>query len=456
MEAVIRANAHHFRQLESIIRSHPEPGYVAEGCIWFEAGSDMGPSARFEHKRHNLFSLASRAGRILEIGFNAGHSCLLMLLANPESRIQAFDLGSHAYTRPCFEYLSRRFPGRISLECGDSTLTVPAYGRDHPDAKFDLLHIDGGHEEIVLVKDVHNCRWLADPAGHVVVVDDDNLPHINWWNRAWRISGFFADSCGVPSELPMMSRPGGGMDHYVASYSFRRPKKALVVAHHAGDLAWLDAVPADVDVVTYSKYSIPPNVKPGHVAKVLARNVGMDQASHLSFIVDHYDALPETVLFAQDDMDVHVGEAVDIYNNTRPSSAKEDIGSRIREMFEEALSSGSHSNNAFAYGPEQFGEFAPHYGFKVPARYCVGSGGLEEPIDETFGEWFESSLKREYPRTPDFLWFKNSIFAVHRDRILSRPKSDYVDLLAQFCCERGELDHFVERAWYYILNLDSR
>ena len=33
--------------------------------------------------------------KILEIGFNAGHSALIMLLSNPNAKIVAFDIGSH-------------------------------------------------------------------------------------------------------------------------------------------------------------------------------------------------------------------------------------------------------------------------------------------------------------------------------------------------------------------------
>ena len=54
-------------------------------------------------KQMNLYKSAMEAKNILEIGFNAGHSCLLFLLANPESKITIFDICEHKYAKPCFE-----------------------------------------------------------------------------------------------------------------------------------------------------------------------------------------------------------------------------------------------------------------------------------------------------------------------------------------------------------------
>ena len=106
---------------------------------------------------------------ILEIGFNAGHSALLYLVSNPYSKIHFFDLGEHAYSRGCFEYLSSQFPGRMSVTWGDSTVTVPA----HPASLFDLIHIDGGHSRYVAESDFYNCRPYANESTYLIVDDYD-------------------------------------------------------------------------------------------------------------------------------------------------------------------------------------------------------------------------------------------------------------------------------------------
>lgn len=99
------------------------------------------------YKQINLFSLAklNTSQCILEIGFNAGHSTLLFLLANPTSKIYCFDTCSHVYTKPCFEYLNRAFPNRLTLIEGRSVEKLPQF-KSKNDIMCDLVHIDGDHE----------------------------------------------------------------------------------------------------------------------------------------------------------------------------------------------------------------------------------------------------------------------------------------------------------------------
>lgn len=127
-------------------------------------------------KQVNIYSLARTANRVLEIGFNAGHSVLLMLIANNTSEIICFDICSHAYTEKCFEYLAKHFPNRLQLIKGDSTQTVPQYILDHPSDTFDLVHIDGGHHPEIVQKDFNNCYTIATK---FIVMDDTNMSPIN-------------------------------------------------------------------------------------------------------------------------------------------------------------------------------------------------------------------------------------------------------------------------------------
>jgi hypothetical protein len=54
-------------------------------------------------KQLNLFWCGKQGDRICEIGFNAGHSVLLMLLGRDKTPVDftIFDIGEHSYTRPC-------------------------------------------------------------------------------------------------------------------------------------------------------------------------------------------------------------------------------------------------------------------------------------------------------------------------------------------------------------------
>ena len=100
------------------------------------------------NKQVNLFSLGAIETNkdILEIGFNAGHSALLFLLAHPTSKIHCFDTCAHSYTKRCFNYLSSNFPGRLVLIQGKSTEQLSGYKAAHPDLVCDIVHIDGDHE----------------------------------------------------------------------------------------------------------------------------------------------------------------------------------------------------------------------------------------------------------------------------------------------------------------------
>ena len=158
----------HIHELNRIIQS---TGELLEGNVFYDHHSqDYSINNNFENKRYNLFYQGMLAVDILEIGFNAGHSALLYLIANPYSKIHFFDLGEHDYSRKCFAYLDSVFPNRLTVTWGDSTVTVPAY----PASVFDFIHIDGGHTRIVAESDFHNCRHFANPETLLMIDDYDH------------------------------------------------------------------------------------------------------------------------------------------------------------------------------------------------------------------------------------------------------------------------------------------
>lgn len=117
----------------------------------------------------------------LEIGFNAGHSAELLLKNNPRIHLTSFDLGTHEYVIPAKEYLDQTYPGRHTLILGDSTQTVPDYLQKHPNKKFDLIFIDGGHDYPIAHADLQNCRALAH--SNTLVLLDDTIYTSGWeWN----------------------------------------------------------------------------------------------------------------------------------------------------------------------------------------------------------------------------------------------------------------------------------
>jgi len=128
-----------------------------------------------------LVGLANVRGidRVMEIGFNAGHSAELFLSVRPDLTVVSFDLGAHRYVQACKAEIDRQFPGRHTLVLGDSGVTVPEYAGE----PFDLIFIDGDHSYAGACADLKNYRRLAKSEKTVVVMDDTNMPEVF---QAWR------------------------------------------------------------------------------------------------------------------------------------------------------------------------------------------------------------------------------------------------------------------------------
>jgi predicted O-methyltransferase YrrM/2-polyprenyl-3-methyl-5-hydroxy-6-metoxy-1,4-benzoquinol methylase len=124
------------------------------------------PVDSLKEKRRNLVSLIESRNNVLEIGFNAGHSALIMLLSNQDTRITVIDTCQHPYTEACFSYLDRNFPGRLKLIKGDSTKVIQELNGEN----FDLIHYDGGKEKTIS-EDLNNSVNLVED-DHILLIDD--------------------------------------------------------------------------------------------------------------------------------------------------------------------------------------------------------------------------------------------------------------------------------------------
>ena len=129
--------------------------------------------------------------KIMEIGFNAGHSAELFL-ENSEAVVYSFDLGEHfhQYLKYGKQYINKNYPDRHTLILGDSTIRVPIFAQNN-DIKFDLIFIDGGHSYEVAYADLMNSRKLANE-NTIILMDDiiqNNTSFITDWTvgptRAW-------------------------------------------------------------------------------------------------------------------------------------------------------------------------------------------------------------------------------------------------------------------------------
>ena len=170
---IIEKNIHILNELEDICKKTGEK--IQGNC--FTKHLDINKKIpKLLYKQCNHFSLGKISNRIMEIGFNAGHSCLLYLLANPTSKIVVFDICEHKYTKLCFEYLQTKFPNRLEIYPGDSTKTVPDYHNNNPNEKFDLIHIDGCHHTKIANLDFQNSLKLASD---IIIWDDTQVDSLN-------------------------------------------------------------------------------------------------------------------------------------------------------------------------------------------------------------------------------------------------------------------------------------
>lgn len=203
-------------ELEGLIRAS---GEALEGnCVYYD--QTLTPFPGLKNKRSNLIHVARSnnepASKICEIGFNAGHSALLLMLNAPVARFLFFDLGSHRYTRPCYDFIDRKLPEvSKSIHYGDSRLTLPLWVAQNPDqiGTFDVVHVDGGHLESCVVSDLAMAVMLVREGG-TVIVDDTNDEMI------YRIYKMWEDS-GILEAQPQLKTPNDTYAHLVTRRTFK-------------------------------------------------------------------------------------------------------------------------------------------------------------------------------------------------------------------------------------------
>lgn len=162
--------------------------------------------------------------KIMEIGFNAGHSSELFLRGREDTQVVSFDIMDHDYGFIGKDYIDYTFPERHQLVIGDSRYTVPKFSRNSPECKFDLIFIDGCHEESFAAADIANSRKLAHPGTWVLI--DDIEPEVNENSVKWFIGPTMAWNQaikeGILVEVERHYRDGRGWA--VGKYMFKKQK----------------------------------------------------------------------------------------------------------------------------------------------------------------------------------------------------------------------------------------
>ena len=165
----------HLVNLLNIVKAVGEP---LEGSIFYrhlELNPEHTLDEQFLNKRAALAMFAMAHQNIVEIGFNAGFSALLMLTANPGLKLTCVDICEHKYVEPCFGYIESAFPGRITLVKGDSTKVLAEVLQSNKDLTGYI--IDGGHGLAVADQDLQNVIQYANPDS-VLCFDDSDFTEL--------------------------------------------------------------------------------------------------------------------------------------------------------------------------------------------------------------------------------------------------------------------------------------
>jgi len=194
----------HLHELLKIIKEIGEP---LEGNIFYQH-LDPNPSEelieQFLPKRAALAMFAMAHNNIVEIGFNAGFSALLMLTANSKLNLSCVDICEHKYTEPCFDYLASVFPGRVTLIKGDSTQVLAEVLQGNKDLTGYI--IDGGHGLGVAETDLQNVIKYSNPYA-VLCFDDSDFVELRILLNAYMLAGFLSpihdEFCLIQNQTQM-------------------------------------------------------------------------------------------------------------------------------------------------------------------------------------------------------------------------------------------------------------
>ena len=176
----------HLDELLKIVKAQGEP---LEGNIFYTHHMQNPGDVLVKNylpKRLSLAAFAMAHNNIMEIGFNAGFSALLMLTANPNLHLVYVDICEHSYTLPCYDYLYSVFGNRIQLVQGDSTKVLVNALTIYPQITGYI--IDGGHSLPVAEQDLQNVLQYANKNA-VLCFDDSDFPELRLMLDIYMMAG---------------------------------------------------------------------------------------------------------------------------------------------------------------------------------------------------------------------------------------------------------------------------
>lgn len=113
--------------------------------------------------------------KIIEIGFNIGHSTQFLLDASEDVEMISLDIMLHPYCAYAKMYIDMKYPGRHILLSGSSDNTLISFKKMNPSYKADLIFIDGSHTLSGAYHDIELSKSFAHE--NTILIIDNVVPH---------------------------------------------------------------------------------------------------------------------------------------------------------------------------------------------------------------------------------------------------------------------------------------
>lgn len=200
-----------------------------------------------------------------------------------------------------------------------------------------------------------------------------------------------------------------------------RMTSTLVIARYNEDISWTRQFPNKIIYNKGARTTIPDDLQSNTYD---LPNVGREAHTILHYIIEHYDNLPDIVVFSQGRYDDQISSETltSLFNITKDTYSNNLVDSSVW---------GVHSS-CYNFRLDNW------KGALTPTKY-----------NESYGKWYERVFGEPFPHNKTLVYC-GAFFSVGSNIIRKHPKEYYINIM-----ENGDLKessapeaaHFMERTW---------